>query len=269
MIAGAREAGEIRQAVEREIHFAGGTAIFVAANVFKEIAGKFTLFDEFQKREIGIDAGRDDVGLNFFAAFEDDTVGDAIFYENFRDCYFLTDFDAGFESGAGDGVGNGAGAAAAEAPGAESAINFAHVMMEQNVGGAGRTNTEKRADDSGSGHGGFEDVGLKPLVEKIGGAHGHELDEIVFVFGVEILEALGEEGEFFQVARIEGRGIGRDHAEDRLYEAAHGDHGFAEFFVGLGVELGVALELAPSFAMIVLAPEIIAVGHGGHGAVEG
>src|SRR5580692_12620322 len=146
MIARAGEAGEIRQAVESEIYFAGGTAIFVAAHVFWKIARKLAGFDEFQEREIGIDARRDNAGMNFFAAFEDYALRDAIFYENFRDCHFLTDFDAGFEGGAGDGVGNGAGAAAAETPGAEGAINFAHVMMEQDVGRAGRANSEKRAD---------------------------------------------------------------------------------------------------------------------------
>ena len=140
--------------------------------------------------------------------------------------------------------------------------------MKQNVGGAGRTYAEECADDARGGHGGFEHVGLKPLVEKISSAHGHELDEIVFIFGVEILKALAEEGEFFQVARIERGGIRRNHAQDRFYEAAHGDHGLAELFVGFGIEFGVALELAARLAMIILAPEVIAVGHGCHRAVE-
>ncbi len=63
-------------------------------------------------------------------------------------------------------------------------------------------------------------------------------------------------------------GIGRHHAEDRLHEAAHGLHGFAEFVVGLGVHAGVAGNLAVSFAMVVHAPEVIAAGHGREGAVE-
>ena len=79
---------------------------------------------------------------------------------------------------------------------------------------------------------------------------------------------LPRKGEFFQVARIERSGIRRNHAEDRFYEAAHRDHGLAEFFVGFGIEFGVALEFAARFAVIVLAPKIIAVGHGRHGAVE-
>src|SRR5271168_3214809 len=56
IIAGAGKTGEIRKTVECEIHFAGRAAIFVAADVLEEIAGKFTLFDEFQEREIGVDA---------------------------------------------------------------------------------------------------------------------------------------------------------------------------------------------------------------------
>src|ERR1700677_1092744 len=269
MISGAGQASEIGQAIEREIYFAGRAAEFVAAEVFEEIAGKVALFDKFQEGEIGVDAGRNDVGVNFFAGtFEDDAAGDTILDQNFGDGGFFANFNTGFDGGCADGVGDGASAAAAETPGAESAVDFAHVMVEQNVGGAGRTNAEESADDSGGGHGGFERVGFKPLVEEIGGAHVHELDEIVFVFGFEILETLAEEGEFFQVARIERGGIRRDHGQNWFDEAAHGDHGLAKFFVGFGVEFRVAFEFAAGFAVIVLAPEVIAVGHGGDGAVE-
>ena len=141
-------------------------------------------------------------------------------------------------------------------------------MVQQNVGGARRTNAEEGADDAGSGHGRFQHVRFEPLIQKIGGAHGHELYEIVFVLGGERLEALAEEGEFFQIARIERGGVGWNHAQDGLHEAAHGHHGLAEFLVGLGVKLGVALEFAARAAVIVLAPEIIAAGHGRDGAVE-
>ena len=63
-------------------------------------------------------------------------------------------------------------------------------------------------------------------------------------------------------------GIGRDHAEDRLHEAAHGLHGFAEFVVGFGVDARVAGDLAMSLAVVVHAPQIIAAGHGRERAVE-
>ena len=141
-------------------------------------------------------------------------------------------------------------------------------MMQQHVRRAGRADAEERADDSRGGHRGFEGVGLEPLIEEIGGTHGHELDKIVFVFRRQRLEALAEEGEFFQVARIEGCGVGRNHAENRFDETAHRDHGFAELFVGFGVELGVALDFAARLRVIIDAPEIIAIGHRRERAVE-
>ena len=82
------------------------------------------------------------------------------------------------------------------------------------------------------------------------------------------MKALSEECELFQITRIERGGIGRNHAQNRLHEAAHRDHRLAEFFVGFGVELRVALDFAARFGVIVDAPEVIAVGHGRESAVE-
>ncbi len=67
---------------------------------------------------------------------------------------------------------------------------------------------------------------------------------------------------------IQRGGIGRDHAENGLHEAAHGLHGLAEFVVGLGVGLGVARDFAMRTAVIVHAPEVVAAGHGSERAVE-
>src|SRR6266403_1345365 len=123
-----------------------------------------------------IDAGRNDVGGNFFTRFEGDAGGAAVFDEDFLDGGWRADFHAEFARGGGDGVADGACAAAAESPGPEGAVDFAHVMVQEHVSGAGGTAAAEGADDAGGGHGGFEDVGLEPLVEEIGGAHGHELD---------------------------------------------------------------------------------------------
>ena len=106
------------------------------------------------------------------------------------------------------------------------------------------------------------------MIEKINGAHGHELDLVVFVVARHALEAASDEKQLHQFARVERVRVGRHHAEDRLHEAAHGLHGFAEFVVGFGVYAGVAGDLAVSLAVVVHAPEIIAAGHGGERAVE-
>src|SRR6202451_1115598 len=56
-----------------------------------------------------------------------------------------------------------------------------------------RANTQECADDAGGRHGRFKHVGLKPLIEKIDGAHGHELDLVVFVVARHTLEALADD----------------------------------------------------------------------------
>ena len=132
----------------------------------------------------------------------------------------------------------------------------------------GRAHAEECADDARGRHRGFEHVGLEPLIEKINGAHGHELDLIVFVVARHALEAASDEEQLHQFARVQRVGVGRDHAEDRFHEAAHGLHGFAEFVVGFGVDAGVAGDFAMRLAVIVHAPQVIAAGHGREGAVE-
>ena len=142
-------------------------------------------------------------------------------------------------------------------------------MVQENVSGAGRTNAEVCADDSGGGHGGFEDVGFEPLVEEIGGTHGHELDEGVALVGRKFAEALKEEVKLLEVFRIERRGIGRNHREHGLHEAAHGRHHLGEFVVRLGVQAGVAANVADGFGVVVHAPEVVTTGHGRERAIEG
>jgi len=69
---GAGHTGEIGKGVESEIHFSGRATIFVAANFFNEIGGQLSGIDKFEEREIRVEARRDDIGMNFFATFEDD-----------------------------------------------------------------------------------------------------------------------------------------------------------------------------------------------------
>src|SRR5208282_2539394 len=101
---------------------------------------------------------------------EDNTFRLAIFDDDFGDGGLGTNLDPGFTGGVGDGIGNCTGASAGEAPGAECAVDFSHVVVEQDVGCAGRAHTQECADDSGGRHRCFEDVGLEPLIQKIDGA---------------------------------------------------------------------------------------------------
>src|SRR5580700_2565964 len=122
MRAGTGETFEIGKGAEREIHFAGGAAEFVAADAFKEIGGELARLEKFFKGEMRVDAGGDDAGEEFLATLQRDTAGTAVFCKNFSDGRFGADLCAGFTGGVGDGVRNGAGATAAEAPGTKCAV---------------------------------------------------------------------------------------------------------------------------------------------------
>src|SRR5580704_7277206 len=262
------ETFEIGKCFECQIDLAGRAAEFVAAHTFEKISGELAGLEKFFEREMRINAGGDDVGEEFFAALENYSGRAAVFYQNFSDGRFRSNLNAGFARGVGDGVRNGARAAAAESPGAEGPVNFAHVMVKKNVSGARRTNAEKSADDTGGGHGGFEDVGFEPLVEEIGGAHGHKLDEGVALIGGKFAEALQQKIQLLEIFGIERGGVGRDHGEHGLHETAHGRHHFGEFVVGFGVQAGVTANIADGFGVIVNAPEVVAAGHGRKSAVE-
>ena len=68
MSAGAGQAFEIGKGVEREIYFAGRAAVFVTTDAFEKISGQLAGVEKPFECEMGIDAGRDDVGGDFFTA---------------------------------------------------------------------------------------------------------------------------------------------------------------------------------------------------------
>ncbi len=71
-----------------------------------------------------------------------------------------------------------------DAPGAERAVDLAHVVVQQHVRGAGRAHAQERPDDARRRHRRLQQIGLEPLVEEVRGAHRHQLDE-------RLLEPLG------------------------------------------------------------------------------
>ena len=67
MMTFAGKTGEFGQRVESEVHLAGGAAILVALYLVAEIFAQVLGLDELQEREVGIDAGRNNVGIVFVA----------------------------------------------------------------------------------------------------------------------------------------------------------------------------------------------------------
>ena len=90
--------------VERQVNFAGRSAVFEAVDVFEKVGGKMFGFDEFVEGEPGIDAGGNCFGVDFVSVREYYAFGFAIFDDDFRDGGLRANFDSGFAGGVGDGV---------------------------------------------------------------------------------------------------------------------------------------------------------------------
>ena len=141
-------------------------------------------------------------------------------------------------------------------------------MVKQHVGRPRRAHPEERADDAGRGHRRFQHVGLEPPIEKVDGAHGHELHEVVLVLTRQRAEALDQKQQLSQIARMKRQRIRRQHGKDRLDEPAHLHHPAPVLVIGFGVDARVPRDLPAGLAVIVDAPQVIAVGHRRERAVE-
>src|SRR5277367_258349 len=133
MRSGTGQTLEVGQRLERKIHFAGRAAVFVTTDAIEKIRRQLAGFEKFLEGEMRVDTRRDDAGRYFFPALQSHAARAPVFNKDFRNGSLRANFDARLASRTGDSVGDGSGAATAKAPGAERAINFAHVVMQKNV----------------------------------------------------------------------------------------------------------------------------------------
>ena len=168
-----------------------------------------------------------------------------------------------------DRLRHGSGAALREAPRPEVPVDLPHVVVEQHVRGPRRTRPEEGADDPARGQRGLQHVGLEPLLEEVGRAHGHQLGEKVELVGLQAQEVASEAKHAGHVAGSEAGGVGRDDVEEVLHGARHVEERAAVVVVGLGVADREAGDLAPGAVVVGVAVEAVAVRQGGEGALEG
>ena len=112
--------------------------------------------------------GREDRGrLDLLAGLEHDAGRAAVADRDAGDRRLGPDLRAERCGRARDRLADAARAAARDAPGAERAVDLAHVVVQQHVRRARRADALERADDAGRGHRRLERVGLEPLVEEV------------------------------------------------------------------------------------------------------
>ena len=150
------------------------------------------------------------------------------------------------------GFGNRAHAAPGEAPGADVAVHVAHHVVQQNVGGAGRLDAERGADDARRRHGGLDQVVLEVVLQELGGAHGEKADVLVDLLLAHRPELLGQEQQLRDVPGAQPRRVGR-RAQQRLAD----ELGIAgevrlEAVHGIGIVGRVALQFEVGGGLVVV-----------------
>ena len=104
-----------------------------------------------------------------------------------------------------------------------------------------------------------ERVGLEPLAQEVGRAHGHELDEHRLLALGQLAGTPAEPGQRQPLARIERGQVGRHDRQDRLDEPGHVDHQLAVLLVGLGIVGRPAAELAHRRPWSFDPPQVVVV----------
>src|SRR3546814_18053549 len=94
------------------------------------------------------------------------------------DCGATADLAAGLAERPRHRLGDAAHAATREAPGANGAVDLAHVVMQQHIGGARRVDPEPGPDDAGAGEMGLHHLGLEVLVEEFADRPAPEADRL-------------------------------------------------------------------------------------------
>ena len=255
----ARQAGELRQLRERDVHLARRAAHPEVADRLRELVGKVLRVDELQEAALGIGGRHHDLRVQLVAVLERHAGRAAAVHDHLLDGGAGADLDAERARGARDRRADAAGAVLREAPGAERAVDLAHVVVQQHVGGAGRARPEERADDAARRLGALERIELEPLVEQVGRGLRHELGDPVELRFAQARAVLAELQQAAQVAPAERRRIGRHEAEHRLDRLGGARHHARILVGGLGIARRVAVDLAARQVVVVPGGEVVAV----------
>ena len=200
---GTRQRGEVGQGVERQVHLAGGALEPVAPDRLHELAGQLVFVEHAEEGAAGIHARGDLVGEDLLAALEHHPGRPSAARQDALDPGVRADLGTEATGGARERLGDRAHPPALETPRPRGAVDLAHVVVEQHVGGPRRGDAQEGAHDAARRHGGLEGVGLEPAVEVVGGARRHEPREFVETPVAEAREVRGQVNEAAQLLRAD------------------------------------------------------------------
>jgi hypothetical protein len=169
---------------------------------------------------ISVHSRDDDRGLQLVTVFEAHAGRLAVANDDFFYARLGAQLAAGGLECARNRLGHGTHTTTREAPRTDVAIDFAHVVVQQDVGRARRVHPEGRADDAAARLGGLDYLGLEILVEVLGHAHGPEADRLVHAILAHLPELAADVQKLEQVFRLERGRVGRRGQQEVANEPA-------------------------------------------------
>src|SRR6202030_602636 len=163
--------------------------------------------EEMEEGALGIDAGDDGGGWEFFAVGEDEADYRAAFYADVADFGVGANFGAGLAGGFGHRAGEGTETPVRKGSGAYG-MRVGSGSQQKNGGRARGPRTHRGAKNSARGDNGTDKVGFKKFGDEIGGGHRSPAEEIEEAFFAETANAaagLEKIPEILGRWRIDGR----------------------------------------------------------------
>ncbi len=252
----AREVGELAQG---QVHLARRPPDLEAPDGVDEIVGKILGLDHLEEGPFGIQCRDHDGRSDLVPVLEGHTHSLAVLHDDLGDAGLRANVGAEAPRGPRDRLAYAAGPAPGEPPSAHGAVDLAQIVVQQHVRCAGGSGAEERADDPAGRHGGLQGLRLEPLVEVVGGAHGHELEEGVELLPPQSTEMLGQPSEPEEVLGTQGCRVGRHKGQDRLHRHRQLVHELAEVVVRVGVPGRVSVELSARLIVVRPAHQMVAI----------
>ena len=240
---GAGQAGEVRQAVERQVDLHRDAFDFERANRGEEIRGQFACFQELQESDLGIGVRGHHAGANLLSTGQRHTGRAAVLGEDFRHARAGANLHAHGARRRRHRLGDAAHASAHESPQAAFAAHAAHDMMEQHVGRAGRVRAALGADHAVGGQRHLQGLRLKPRVEKILHALREDVQVAHQFFRGHLHHAAAQAGELLPVGESAPRDVRWSLKQQRFDEARQAVDILFVVRVALGVARGELADL--------------------------
>src|SRR5260370_1037473 len=221
--------------------------------------------DELEKGALGIEAGNDCIGGNFFAAREDEASDGAIFEVDVAGFGVGADFGAGMARGFRECARERAEPSVRKRSGADG-MRVGSGAQEENRGGARRPGTKRGAKNSARGDNGANELGVEKFGGEMGRGQRSPAEKVEGpLFGETATAAAG----FEKIPEILGRGridVRRRDGEKLAKNGEEFREGVGKFGVLAGVFGGEPRDAAGGFGGIVVEEEGLAVGRGGEEA---